>query len=533
MTFGKPMLGAESKLLLEACPLAVIVLDLAERVAFGNRRACEFFGLGDAFVGTPIADLMPEWPLPDPRGSRLFLKRCRGPRRSCQVNTSTYLGPNGPMTAVWIEGTDQDSAAELAVSDADLRLRYMIEMLPQAVCVFDADDRYVIWNQRYAELYAEVGDHLRPGIAFEDILKISLASGGIQEVVSDPEVWLESRMARFRRHVSQEEHQLRDGRWLRYDDRRTPDGGAIGIRIDITDLKQREEWLRQLFQANPMPMLLCDGHGLSILEANRAAVQFYGFEEADLLTKKAGDMHAQDQLEEFTSNVLRLNSDCEPRTVWRQHMADGHERHVLIYVRMLQKHTDRQILLTIADVTDRVLAEIEATRLANHDVLTGLPNRMQFYKALDDALQLESDGRVIVYCLDLDGFKPVNDVFGHAVGDEVLKMVAERLQSEAKRHMVARLGGDEFAILVRIDEGLGTDLADRCISAFREPFMIKELPITLGISIGIAAAKTLGADREVLVKAADGSLYQAKAAGRNTWRMAHREKTATPLARAG
>ena len=408
------MLGAESKLLLEACPLAAIVLDPAERVAFGNRRACEFFGLASAIVGTPIADLMPEWPLPDPSGSRLFLRGCREPRKFCDVKTSTCLGPNGPMRIVWIEGTEQNSTAERAASDADLRLRYMIEMLPQAVCVFDADDRYVLWNQRYAELYAEVADHLRPGIAFEEILKISLASGGIQEVVSDPEVWLEARMARFRRHVSQEEHQLRDGRWLRYDDRRTPDGGAIGIRIDITDLKQREEWLRQLFEANPMPMLLCDGHDLSILEANHAAVQFYGFEEAELLTKRAGDMHAEGQKEEFTSNVLRLNGDCEPRTVWRQHMADGCERHVLIYIRTLQKHKDRQILLAIADVTDRVLAEIEATRLANHDLLTGLPNRTQFYKALGDALQPESDGRVIVYCLDLDGFKPINDVFGHA-----------------------------------------------------------------------------------------------------------------------
>ena len=99
--------------------------------------------------------------------------------------------------------------------------------------------------------------------------------------------------------------------------------------------------------------------------------------------------------------------------------------------------------------------------------------------------------------------------------------------------MVARLGGDEFAILIRIDEGLGTDLADRCISAFREPFMIKELPITLGISIGIAVAKAVGADREALVQAADGSLYQAKAAGRNTWRMARGEKPATPLTRVG
>ncbi|MCW6512724.1 diguanylate cyclase domain-containing protein [Lichenifustis flavocetrariae] len=507
------MLGAEVKLLLEACPSAVIVLDPAEHVAFGNRDARDLFGLGEALVGTPVAVLVLHWPLPNWQGSRVVLRVCGGQERSCTVRASSHPGPDGPVTTVWI---DRDQAADPAVSDAELRLRYVIDMLPQAICMFDADDRYVLWNQRYAELYADIAEHLRPGIAFEDILKLSLKSGQIQEVIADPDAWLKERMAKFRRQLSQEEQQLRNGRWLRHDDRRTPDGGAIGIRIDITELKQREEWLRQLFDANPMPMLLCDGRSLAILEVNRAAVAFYGFAEADMLAKAAEDMHIPDQKQAFVAKVL---GGGEARTVWRQRMADGQERHVLIHVRMLQKHGDCQVLLTVADVTDRVLAEVEATRLANHDVLTGLPNRMQFYRALDDALQPEGRARVAVYCLDLDGFKPVNDEFGHAVGDEVLKSVAERLRAVAKEHLVARLGGDEFAVLVRDWNEIDTDLADRCVGAFRKPFVIRTLPITLGVSIGIAAAETAGTDRDALVQAADGMLYQAKAAGRNTWRM--------------
>jgi diguanylate cyclase (GGDEF)-like protein/PAS domain S-box-containing protein len=313
---------------------------------------------------------------------------------------------------------------------------------------------------------------------------------------------------------------MNDGRWLRYDDRRTPDGGAIGMRIDISSLKQREEWLRQLFDANPMPMLLCDGDSLAILEANHAALQFYGYERSALLAKAVFDMHAEGQGEEFAARLGDLDGDCEARTVWRQRTAQGREHHVLIYVRVLYEGGDRRLLLTIADVSDRVLAEAEANRLAHHDILTGLPNRMQFYKALDEAFKIgATEGVVIVYCLDLDGFKPVNDTFGHAAGDEVLQLAGERLRSAAGGHLVARLGGDEFAILVKTEDQADIGLADRCISALNAPFRIKGL----SISIGIAAASVAAGDRETLVQAADRALYRAKSAGRNTWRLAEDE----------
>ena len=134
-------------------------------------------------------------------------------------------------------------------------------------------------------LYGDIADYLRPGIPFEEILRIGLAGDDMREVVVDKEAWLVERMEKFRRPVSQEEQRLRDGRWLRHDDRRTPDGGAIGMRIDITRLKQREEWLRQLFDANPMPMLLCDGESLAILQATQVACDFYGWKTPELFRR--------------------------------------------------------------------------------------------------------------------------------------------------------------------------------------------------------------------------------------------------------
>ena len=101
-------------------------------------------------------------------------------------------------------------------------------------------------------------------------------------------------MRKHRLPVSQEEQMLRDGRWLRHDDRRTPDGGAIGMRIDITDLKHREESFRLLFDANPMPMMVCDAVTLDIVAVNSAAVRLYGF-PAEAMPQKRGYRFSQRQ----------------------------------------------------------------------------------------------------------------------------------------------------------------------------------------------------------------------------------------------
>ncbi|MCL6709457.1 diguanylate cyclase [Pseudomonas sp. R2.Fl] len=511
------MLGLEFTAFLEACPVAAIIVDAAGVVVFANGAAHRLFHSGDRLPGSSVGDWVAEWPLP-PGVTRSLVIDGNGDRVPAHTRALSWSTESGTKTALFVEAGHGEPLAGSDASEAELRLRYIIEMLPEAVCVFDADDQYVLWNEKYAELYADIAGHLRPGIPFEEILKISIASGEMLEVAEDKEAWLRERMEKFRRPVSQEVQQLRDGRWLRHDDRRTPDGGAIGMRIDITDLKQREEWLRQLFDENPMPMLLCDGESLAILQANTAAVDFYGLEATDLLSRSVRDMHADGEGDRFVAAVQRLDCDCEARTVWRHRATGGLERHVLVYVRLLHEGTSRRFLLTVADVSERVIAEAEANRLAHHDPLTGLPNRMQFYKVLEE--RLAGEKAVAVFCLDLDGFKPINDTFGHAAGDEVLKLVADRLSAETEDHMVARLGGDEFAILMAGETGGAVDLAERCVAAFERPFLIRGLSIKIGVSVGVAVSPRDGIAGETLIQEADRALYRAKAAGRNTWRTA-------------
>jgi diguanylate cyclase (GGDEF)-like protein len=176
------------------------------------------------------------------------------------------------------------------------------------------------------------------------------------------------------------------------------------------------------------------------------------------------------------------------------------------------------------DVTERLRAEDEIRRLANHDGLTGLPNRRLFLDRLQQALavaQRQEGHRVAVMLLDLDHFKDVNDSLGHPVGDQLLCAVAGRLQTVLRASdTLARLGGDEFAV---IQSGLQRSygaavLAQKLIDALAVPFRIDGNEIHTGTSVGISVYRDDGDEPEALVQRADMALYEAKEGGRARFR---------------
>lgn len=172
------------------------------------------------------------------------------------------------------------------------------------------------------------------------------------------------------------------------------------------------------------------------------------------------------------------------------------------------------------DVSIVMRREERIRYLAEHDQLTGLPNRTVFQDYLRTILHgsRASDRRGALLALDLDGFKDVNDTFGHDVGDGLILSVADRLSSIIRdADLVARLGGDEFAIVWRspdADHEELNDLTERLLEAFRTPFRVTGNQLSVGVSIGIARFPEDGVTVEDLMKASDLALYGAKEKGR-------------------
>ena len=176
---------------------------------------------------------------------------------------------------------------------------------------------------------------------------------------------------------------------------------------------------------------------------------------------------------------------------------------------------------TYEDVTDRRAADAKISHMARHDALTGLPNRLVLTERIEQAL-IETGRRAqsSLMCLDLDGFKRVNDTLGHSVGDELLKAVSERLLACVREgDTVARLGGDEFAI-VQVGIARPEDakiLAERIIAAIQEPFLVSNHQVMVGVSIGLALMPNDGKHQASLLKNADIALYRAKSEERGTF----------------
>ncbi|MFK4231485.1 putative bifunctional diguanylate cyclase/phosphodiesterase [Pseudomonas guariconensis] len=165
------------------------------------------------------------------------------------------------------------------------------------------------------------------------------------------------------------------------------------------------------------------------------------------------------------------------------------------------------------------LANQELTQLALHDTLTGLPNRTLLAERIDQAISkvAEQGGCFALMFIDLDGFKPVNDAFGHHVGDLLLKAVAARLRGHLhSQDTLARIGGDEFVLLVELQEPADAmEVAVKQVNLVARPYRVADHDLQLSASVGIVLYPGNGLDQHELLRNADAAMYHAKSAGKN------------------
>jgi len=307
---------------------------------------------------------------------------------------------------------------------------------------------------------------------------------------------------------------------------------------DITKAKLAEDELRRtknfvdaIIEHVPLPIIVKDVAGLEadardsrFTLFNRAYEELTGDFRNQLIGKTAhqifpmerADLIVQADNEALRSDKIVLTSE--------RPMLTSHNGTRLVTAKKAVIRDDKgkpQYLLTVVDdVTERRRAEERITYLAHNDSLTDLPNRATFVEYLAATLDEASKAgkHFAVLCVDLDRFKEANDIYGHLVGDGLLRQAACRLQKAATGVFLARVGGDEFTLIIKSGKAAAEALGERLLAAFQDDFEVDGHRLQLSLSIGGAVYPTDGTDAKALMANADAALYQAKAETRGSVR---------------
>jgi diguanylate cyclase (GGDEF)-like protein/PAS domain S-box-containing protein len=295
---------------------------------------------------------------------------------------------------------------------------------------------------------------------------------------------------------------------------------------------------RSAMDATADAIWLINRRTMRIVEVNGTASKMLGYSREELL--KLGPLElgsaSLEQLESVYDRIIAGHSTSELMEV-EIRCKDGSLLPVEIRRHAERSGDDWLIVGVLRDITDRRAVEERLHYLAHYDALTSLPNRTLLYETLRSTLaQAEASGwAVFVLFIDLDHFKNVNDTLGHAMGDELLVQVGNRLVNCLRvRDIVGRLGGDEFALILLLednDPGGAALVAEKIRTVMAEPFDLNGRTLNVTASIGITVHPDDASDTETLIKYADTAMYRAKQAGRDTFRFFTAQMNTELLAR--
>jgi len=315
--------------------------------------------------------------------------------------------------------------------------------------------------------------------------------------------------------------------------------GVVGLAISIGHFRQITEreaaaselgrirtFLHSIIENMPAVVTVKDAIEKRYVLLNRAAERLFGIPREKVIGKCLHDLFPKDQADSLDENDREVLQSRMLRDVGQQ-LVDTQQLGPRILstkkLPILDSNGDPEYLLTLSeDVTERKQAEDRIAHMAQHDVLTRLPNRAAFSEQLAETVERQAGAgqTFAVLCLDLERFKEINDVFGHVVGDALLQEVSRRMQSVAEGAFLARLGGDEFTMIAADGPhpAAAAMLADRLLAAMAQDVEIKGHRLRIGVSVGVAIFPADGADATGLLANADAALYRAKGDGRGAIR---------------
>jgi len=289
---------------------------------------------------------------------------------------------------------------------------------------------------------------------------------------------------------------------------------------DQNSRAEKRYW--QLFNQNQVGLIWARPGG-KVLSCNPAAARMFGYESPDRFEGQSFSDHYRGESDERQATIDQLRTKGEI-SKWNVPMKqqDGTPFTVLESLVLVEQseYEGPVVVSSVVEVTQQARLWEELKQMAYHDPLTGLPNRRFLEEQAPKVFSLADrrDRYAGVAYVDLDGFKAVNDEWGHETGDEVLVSIAERLERTTRKgDVLARIGGDEFAVLwADLDAPENAlDATRRIVRIFDEPFSIGEKRSFLDMSAGIAAFPTHGDDVDELLRRADKAMYRAKQEGKN------------------
>jgi diguanylate cyclase (GGDEF)-like protein/PAS domain S-box-containing protein len=451
-------------------------------------------------------------------------------RRYYRVSGVPFYDADGEFAGY--RGTALDCTADMEARHLRERHLEAIESFSGGYALYDKDDHLLEWNSAWIDFaHPAARDTIRRGAAFEDTVRANVAHGLFPEAQADPETWIAQRIRRHQECGTPWEIRGSRKRWFLMRERRTPDGGVLITSTDVTELKERENALRdgeerfRDFAETAADWFFELDTDLRLRFISPRYEKLTGIDPEELVGLPFEDIIARNEqaVQKTRCTLDQMRDGCE---------LDGAEveGHTSTGVQII--HSISAIPITDAaghfagyrgsgrDVTQARHLASQLVYQASHDELTGLVNRRELEDRLTRAIDRarDTDAMHALCFLDLDQFKVVNDTCGHGAGDELLRQLAQSLQTRLRaRDTLARLGGDEFALLL---EHCSLEQAKSVANTLRRTveeheFIREGKRFRLGVSIGLVPITGNLYDSSDALRAADTACYLAKEQGRN------------------
>jgi diguanylate cyclase (GGDEF)-like protein/PAS domain S-box-containing protein len=437
----------------------------------------------------------------------------------------------GALFGICLVGSISAWRARRMLSEQNFRLDGALNNMNQGLCMFDAQNRLLVWNERYRAMYNIDFKLIWRGCTVRDLLDARIAAGTFPLDPGRYDADLRAALAQGKAFTLNVE--LYDGRTIAVVNQPMESGGWVATHEDISERKRAERelehtrsFLDTIIENVPSPIIVKDIANLQYLLINRAAEKFLGVKRSTMLGKTSAEVmpEASAQLIEGEDRKLMVSG----QTVFLDEHAvttPGNGIRIITTTRLPVMGSDgkpQYLISVIHDLTERKRDEQRIAHMTYHDPLTDLPNRETFNECMGATIEnaAVSGESFAMLCIDIDGFKAVNDVYGHPVGDALLREVANRLQQACQGAFIARLGGDEFAIITPtgLQPMIADALAKRLYAAFDPDIVIEGHSLRVGLTVGVGIYPQDGADAATLVANVDAALFRAKSEARGSIR---------------